>query len=71
MGWRLQREGIVRTWKRKRPNEGHSPLETAEGGICQDMIRKRLSKALVQVHRGAGMLEAFREHWGAYIPVVV
>jgi hypothetical protein len=47
----------------KQPNEGHSPLETTEGEIRQDIIRNRPSKALVQVHRDAGMSksEAFRE----------
>ena len=94
MGWRPQRQGIVRTRERKRPNEGdsppesatgwrrqgterkrpregHSPLETAEGGLHKDMTRKRPSKALVQMHRGAGMSETFREDWGAHIPAVV
>jgi len=43
--WRLQREGLVRTWKESdRVRHTHN-LETAEGGTCQDMEGKRLSKA--------------------------
>ena len=42
--WRLQREGQVRTWKESKQVRGTHSLETTEGGTCQDMQRKQLSK---------------------------
>ena len=52
--WRWQREGLVRTRKETdRPRTTHI-LETAEGGICQNTERNRLSEAHSRSRDGRG-----------------